>query len=95
MSIARLVDNENGYEVWRRLVLEYDPESKIRTSRMLAGILRPTFGENSETFTKNLLDWGFAVKRYEVLSGNEMPDAIKIAVVQGSVPKFLEAFLAF
>lgn len=62
LSIARLVDNENGYEVWRRLVLEYDPESKIRTSRMLVGILRPTFGENSETFTKNLLDWEFSVK---------------------------------
>lgn len=95
LSIAKLVDSENGFEAWRRICSEYDPESNVRSSKMLVSILRPNFADDLEGFSKGLLDWEFSVKKWEMLSHYALPDFIKIAVIQGAAPKSIEPFLLY
>ena len=36
LSILKLIENNNGLEAWRRLCQTYEPDNKVRDSRMLA-----------------------------------------------------------
>ena len=42
LAILRGVADSNGLEVWRQLVIKYEPQQAARYSQMLQGVLNPS-----------------------------------------------------
>ena len=66
LAILRGVLDSNGLEVWRQLVLEYEPHQAARYSQMLQGVLNPSWA-SSLTFELGLREWeGSRTRRPQV-----------------------------
>lgn len=95
LSIIKLIREPNGLEMWRLLCKEYEPDSRIRESRMLVGVLSPSFSNTLDKFSTEMLDWQYKVQRYEAASKKPLDDQIKIATIIGHAPECLQPFLTF
>ena len=93
LALIRLVPNHNGFESWRLIAKEFQPDSNIRTSRMLSGALNPRFSQNLNQFGKELLEWELLVQRYDAQSGTPLQDHIKIAIMVGHSPPVIQQWL--
>eukprot|EP00972_Heterocapsa_arctica_P105534 15548547-Heterocapsa_arctica.AAC.1 len=40
-SVFKLVPNANGFEGWRRVLIEYEPREPARWAAMLVGVMSP------------------------------------------------------
>eukprot|EP00972_Heterocapsa_arctica_P115025 16445648-Heterocapsa_arctica.AAC.1 len=62
MSVLRLVPRYNGFEAWRQLVREYEPDSPLRLAAMLRSLMAPKFGDN---FRAQWMTWERQVAEYD------------------------------
>ena len=92
LAILRGVADSNGLEVWRQLVLEYEPQQAARYSQMLQGVLNPSW-TSSLAFELDLREWEGSLRRYEEAAGVQVPDQIKSAVIAQHVPKAIKRFI--
>lgn len=93
LALLRLIQGHNGFEGWRIIVKEFQPDSNLRTSRMLSGALNPKFSQDLTSFAKELLEWELMVQRYDAQSGTPLQDNIKIAVLVGNSPGVVQQWL--
>ena len=73
-SLLRLTRESNGFETWRQLLREYEPQETARHAAMLAGLLRPRWTGRTSGFMEELRDWELAVLRYEEAARAAVPD---------------------
>ena len=48
LAIAKSVEEYSGFELWRRLYTEFEPESGARMMALLSGIITPTFEKTAD-----------------------------------------------
>ena len=91
MATVRAGPRYSGFEVWVRLVKEYEPSLATRRMSLLSGLLAPTLSQ--ERFQEDLLEWERKVRQYEQLVGTKFPSDVKCAVVAQHAPKHIRTFL--
>ena len=70
LQVLMSVEEGNGYEAWRMLKRDYEPDSGSRHIAMLSSILRPSFPEGHQEYWEALRRWINEVESYE-RSSNE------------------------
>ena len=95
-SIIRNILKGNGLEGWRKLAKRYDPATGARKKSLLKHILTPERQKLSD-LSAYLEQWMELVRRYEDRRGsggrNELPDDIKISILESICPVELEKHL--
>ena len=92
IAIAKTVEEGNGFELWRRLFAEYEPDSGQRLMAILGGVISPKFSEK-EDFLAQLEKWETLVRKYEDLSIETIGDNMKRAIILGHAPMQLRTLL--
>ncbi len=57
LNMARMLPNRNGWELWRQLVKEYEPQNESRGLGLLDEILNPDFKGDTSAFETKLSEW--------------------------------------
>ena len=91
LGVLRLVQQHNGFEAWRQLVLEYEPDSPIRVAAMLRALMSPHFTDSN--FRVEWMQWEQKVSEYDKTAIRPMDDAMKVAAVIDGCPSTVRAFL--
>ena len=92
LSMLKLVDMGNGFEAWRRLTQEYEPNEPARHVTVLTGLLAPSWSERG-SFVEALAEWEKRVAEYQANSGETLTEGVKCAVVARWAPvKYREHF---
>eukprot|EP00972_Heterocapsa_arctica_P079488 11714786-Heterocapsa_arctica.AAC.1 len=63
LNVLRLVPRYNGFEAWRQLVREYEPDSPLRHAAMLRSLMQPKFGDAD--FRTQWMTWERQVAEYD------------------------------
>ena len=74
LQVLMGINDNNGYEAWRTLKRDYEPDSGSRHVAMLSNILRPSFEGTLPEFWEKLRRWHNDVETYEASSGEELTD---------------------
>jgi len=94
LNIVRDCERDNGLECWRRLHAEYQPDSSLRYSAMLSGILSPNWEQvTTANFLDTLQGWEVMVRDYQTQSHDNVSDAIKVAVILRWAPVHIRTLL--
>ncbi len=89
----RLVANANGFEAYRRVLLEYEPHEGARYAAMLVGVMKPKWSGRLQDFEDELRAWELAVQRYEEATRFPMPYEVKRSVVSMNAPRAIQSCL--
>ena len=87
LQVLMSISENNGYEAWRVLKRDYEPDSGSRHVAMLSNILRPTFDGSLVEFWEKLRRWINDVETYEASSGEDLADNMKVALVIQAAPR--------
>ena len=95
--IRSLKVSRNGFEAWRQIVADYEPQNE---NRKLALSLRIAQGKAfegiaSKDFAVALMNWEEEINEYEAMSNPPVPydDALKRAVLMSRAPKVIQDHL--
>eukprot|EP00969_Alexandrium_andersonii_P203303 8983625-Alexandrium_andersonii.AAC.1 len=69
MRIAKKVRSRNGFEVWRLLCLEFEPNVASRSLALLQGLMAPQLAGDEATFEDRLLNWEDQIESYQEQTG--------------------------
>ena len=86
VTIMMNVERHNGYEAWRRLKQEYEPNLPGRWATMLSSLISPSWTSDGMRWREEFQQWEVDLARYEAQSGTRLPAAVRIAVVQRHAP---------
>ena len=75
------VERHNGFEAWRRLKQEYEPNLPGRWATMLSSLISPSWTSDAMRWREEFQQWEVDLGRYEAQSGTAIPATIRIAVV--------------
>lgn len=95
LRIVRGVQNRSGYEGWRRLTVEYQPNTRSRSLAMMQSILRPQFTGSELSFLEELQCWEMQVEQHEQITGKQLDDQVKTAVILQAIPNSIRALVQF
>eukprot|EP00972_Heterocapsa_arctica_P065873 9721160-Heterocapsa_arctica.AAC.1 len=59
-SVFRLVPEANGFEAYRRVLLEYEPQEGARYASMLIGVMKLKWSGKLDAFADELRAWELA-----------------------------------
>ena len=81
LSIAENCPHGHGLELWRKLVLAYEPKAATRAAGLLVKILTVDF--DMSDFLSRLEKWEYVIKQYDhmVDDPEALQDRVKIATV--------------
>ena len=84
----RLRGSKNGFELWRLLVAEFEPSTDSRKLAMLSSLLDAKELDNltQETFEEGLMRWEAKVREYESISGKQLDDDHRRAIMLKKAP---------
>ena len=92
LQVSRWLSTANSWEAWRQLNLQYASKWSIHFE-LLASIMNTSFDTQPAFFLQQLSAWKEQVVRYQQLSGEHLPDFIKLTAVvnglKGSVRHFV------
>ena len=84
LQIRRWMQSSNGWEAWRQLNLLHTTSKRSTHFKLLSSLMSPSFDTQPSSFLQQLSAWKEQVVRYQQLSGENLPDFIKLtAVVNG------------
>ena len=92
LAVVRACERNHGFEAWRALVREYEPNLVSRRTAMLTALLTPQLGTMA-TFREALLTWERQVRYFEELQGEALPADVKCASAVGHAPPEARQFL--
>ena len=87
LQVLMGISDNNGYEAWRSLKRDYEPDSGSRRVAMLSNVLRPSFEGTLPEFWEKLRKWHNEVENYEASSGEELTDNMKAGIVIQAAPR--------
>ena len=84
LHVRKWFQSSNGWEAWRQLRLLYTTSKRSTHVKLLASLTNPSFDAQPASFLQQFNAWKEQVVRYQQLSGENLPDFIKLtAVVNG------------
>ena len=84
LQVRRWLQSSNGWEAWRQLHLLYTTSKRSTHFKLLASLMNPSFDAQPASFLQQFNAWKEQVVRCQQLSGENLPDFIKLtAVVNG------------
>ena len=84
LQVKKWVQFSNGWEAWRQLNLLYTTSKRSIHFKLLTNLMNPSFDNQPSSFLQQFNAWKEQVVRYQQLSGEQVPDFIKLtAVVNG------------
>ena len=92
LDIAKSVERDSGFELWRRLVRRYDPRTTGQRVVLLSDIIRTQELQTSELL-RGIDKWSELVRKYETTSGETLGDSVKMTVLQNMCPKEVRTHL--
>ena len=95
-KLSRGIRNQNGFELWRLLWREFQPENHSKSLIWRKTLLSPKFPAREAEFSSALQEWEADLDRYEAEYGQEkaISDEDKRAVVITEAPAALRQHLA-
>ena len=96
LSIVRLSKKGNGFEAYRRLVIEFRPHLNEEHGVMLQMILTPTWWQDrlgKQIFTEVLIGWDEMTARYEQASGEKVSNNMKTSTIMAHAPDEVKTLL--
>ena len=84
LQVRRWIQSSNGWEAWRQLNLLHSTGKRSTHFKLLSSLMNPSFDAQPASFLQQHNAWKEQVVRYQQLSGENLPDFIKLtAVVNG------------
>ena len=84
LQVRRWIQSTNGWEAWRQLNLLHTTSKRSTHFKLLSSLMNPSFDTQPASFLQQFNAWKEQVVRYQQLSGDFLPDFIKLtAVVNG------------
>ena len=84
LQVRRWMQSTNGWEAWRQLNLLHTTSKRSTHFKLLSSLMNPSFDTQPASFLQQFNAWKEQVVRYQQLSGENLPDFIKLtAVVNG------------
>jgi hypothetical protein len=93
MEVVLEVSDRNGFEAWRRLVLEMERDTVNRKLAVIESLSRPDFGVDLSQWRQRWKRWEREVKHYLPQVGTAMTEAMRIAIVRQRTPGELQRHL--
>ena len=78
-TLCRQFQHTLGFEMYRQLCIRFSIPLGTRSIGHLTRLLKPKFDNNN--FEKSFSTWEFELQRFERDNGQQLPDAVKIAVL--------------
>ena len=88
LGIVRKVSNQDGFEAYRRLSYQYDPQNVGSILSRLMKVLEFDFGAEAE-FLDSVSKFEILIEEYEKLSKETLSDNIRTAVHVARAPEAL------
>ena len=84
LQLRRWIQSTNGWEAWRQLNLLHTTSKRSTHFKLLSSLMSPSFDTQPASFLQQYNAWKEQTVRYQQLSGENLPDFIKLtAVVNG------------
>ena len=84
LQLRRWISSTNGWEAWRQLNLLHTTSKRSTHFKLLSSLMSPSFDTQPASFLQQYNAWKEQTLRYQQLSGEHLPDFIKLtAVVNG------------
>ena len=84
LQLRRWISSTNGWEAWRQLNLLHTTSKRSTHFKLLSSLMSPSFDTQPASFLQQYNAWKEQTVRYQHLSGENLPDFIKLtAVVNG------------
>ena len=84
LQLRRWIQSTNGWEAWRQLNLLHTTSKRSTHFKLLSSLMSPSFDTQPASFLQQYNAWKEQTVRYQQLSGENLPDFIKLtAVVKG------------
>ena len=84
LQLRRWIQSTSGWEAWRQLNLLHSTSKRSTHFKLLSSLMNPSFDTQPASFLQQFNAWKEQVARYQKLSGENLPDFIKLtAVVNG------------
>ena len=84
LQLRRWIQSTNGWEAWRQLNLLHTTSKRSTRFKLLSSLMSPSFDTQPASFLQQHNAWKEQTVRYQQLSGENLPDFIKLtAVVNG------------
>jgi hypothetical protein len=88
LGIIRKVTNQDGFEAYRKLCYQYDPQTMGNTLARLMKILEFNFGADGD-FLDKLASFEGMIEEYEKSAGEALSDNIRSAIMVAKSPEAL------
>ena len=82
LQVRRWLQSTNGWEAWRQLNLLYTTSKRSTHFKLLSSLMNPSFDSQPASFLQQFNAWKEQVVRYQQLSGENLPDFIKLTAVR-------------
>ena len=83
------IDIENGFEVWRTVVLATTQKSQAEVLRLEDSVLMPDRVRSAHDIEKALVDWDALYREYTEAGGGALSDHRKVGVLMRLLPTVL------
>ena len=84
LQLRRWISSTNGWEAWRQLNLLHTTSKRSTHFKLFSSLMSPSFDTQPASFLQQYNAWKEQTLRYQQLSGEHLPDFIKLtAVVKG------------
>ena len=90
LKILRAVNERNGYEVWRQLVVQYSPKTKGRVISVLSAYMNFPAFDKSKTFLEHIQSLERVRTEYRKVAGVDIGDDLQLSVLIRCLPKYLQ-----
>ena len=90
LKILRAVNERNGYEVWRQLVVQYSPKTKGRAISVLSAYMNFPAFDKSKTFLEHIQSLERVRTEYRKVAGVDIGDDLQLSVLIRCLPKYLQ-----
>ena len=81
LQLRRWIQSTNGWEAWRQLNLLHTTSKRSTHFKLLSSLMSPNFDTQPASFLQQYNAWKEQAVRYQQLSGENLPDFIKLTAV--------------
>ena len=92
LELAKLVQRNNGAELWRKLSRRYDPRTSVKRAALLNAIIQQK-AVSIEELGHTLDKWLARAKTYEDRTNAKLQDDLKMTIIQNMCPETLRIHL--
>ena len=93
-TMAMLVPERNGLELWRRMHARFEPENKHKPFAWLRALSNPTFPTKETLWQRGLEEWDGEIAKCERECTKQFDEDLKLAILSEVAPKALAPQIA-